>query len=228
MIKENIIKINERIAAACLKAGRDPASVAIVCVSKGRPANDIKEALAAGMRDIGESRVQEALKKLDNIRNTNYDVRLHMIGHLQTNKAKEAVRIFDLIQSVDTIRLASEIDKQAALINKVQDILIEVNTSGEEQKYGFSPAAVSVAVKEIGSFKNIRISGLMTVGPSGGDLERARSCFRQLRELRDEFNKLYVVNCPLRTLSMGMSDDFEAAIEEGSNMVRLGRVIFEG
>ena len=228
MIKENIIKINERIAAACLKAGRDPASVAIVCVSKGRPANDIKEALAAGMRDIGESRIQEALKKLDNIRNTNYGVRLHMIGHLQTNKAKEAVRIFDLIQSVDTIRLASEIDKQAALINKVQDILIEVNTSGEEQKYGFSPGDMFAAIKQISSFKNIKIIGLMTVGPLGGDLVQARFCFRQLRELRDKLDEQRTTNDERLVLSMGMSDDFEAAIEEGSNMVRLGRVIFEG
>jgi len=229
MIKENIFDVKGRIASACSRAGRELSSVTFVCVAKGRPAGDIREAIASGIADIGESRVQEATLKYKELQTPDSKlpaIRWHMIGHLQTNKAKEAVRIFDLIQSVDTIRLALEIDKQAALVNKVQDILIEVNISGEEQKYGFSPADMPAAIKQISSFKNIGINGLMAVGPLGGDIERARSCFRQLRELRDGFNRLRTANSALHTLSMGMSDDFEAAIEEGSSMVRIGGAVF--
>jgi len=147
-----------------------------------------------------------------------------LVGHLQTNKVKDAVRIFDLIQSVDSLRLAAEIDKQAAKINKIQDILIEIKTSPEATKFGLKPNAAIEVIKEIAQLKNINMKGLMTIAPLVDEPEKTRPYFRQLRELRDY---LRAMNYELGILSMGMTDDFEVAIEEGSNMVRIGRAIFE-
>lgn len=220
MIKENLLKVKERISLACSKINKDPNSVTIVAISKARPPEQIKEAIEAGITDIGENRVQEAIIKYNGLRPTQW----HMVGHLQTNKARDAVRIFDLIHSVDSVRLASEIDKQAARINKIQDILIQVNTSGEPTKFGLKPDDTIEVVEEITRFKNINIKGLMTVMPIVDNAEKTRLYFRMLRGLRDKINQL--TTCQLTVLSMGMTDDFEVAIEEGSNMVRLGRAIF--
>ncbi|MFH1458630.1 MAG: YggS family pyridoxal phosphate-dependent enzyme [Candidatus Omnitrophota bacterium] len=151
-----------------------------------------------------------------------------MVGHLQTNKVKQAVKIFDLIHSVDSTRLAQEIDKQAAKIGKTQEILIEVKTSTEATKFGFLPDETADAVKEISRLKNIKLQGLMTIAPLVTNPEEARPCFRTLRELRDEISKLGIWNLEFGILSMGMSDDFEVAIEEGTTMVRIGRAVFEG
>jgi pyridoxal phosphate enzyme (YggS family) len=150
-----------------------------------------------------------------------------MVGHLQTNKVKEAVRIFDLIQSVDSLRLAAEIDKQAAKINKIQDILIEIKTSPEATKFGLSPAETIETLRVMAQFRNINIKGLMTVAPIVDSPEETRPYFKKLRELQDSINAQRTTHNALRILSMGMTDDFEVAIEEGSNMVRLGRAIFE-
>lgn len=218
MIAENISSVRQRVEAACGRAKRAAGTVTLIAVSKGRPAADIRAAAAAGMTDIGESRVQETAPKFQGLSAALPGIAWHMIGHLQTNKAKEAVRIFGLIHSVDSLRLAREIDKQAALAGKVQDILIEVNTSGEESKYGIAPGQLGPLLKSCGELAHVRARGLMTIAPAGADPESARPYFRALRGLRD--------GAGLEILSMGMSDDFEIAIEEGATMVRLGRVIF--
>ncbi len=230
MIKDNILRIKERVAQTCFRVNRDPGSVVIIGVSKGRQSEEIKEAIDAGIAVIGENKVQEALVKHAQLPTMNYQlstVRWHMIGHLQTNKAKEAVKLFDLIHSVDSLRLAQEIDKQAAKIGKVQDILLEVNTSGEASKFGLKPEEVSGLLKEISGLKNIKVNGLMTIAPLVDDPEQVRPYFRALKELQGKISSLSLNTYPLSILSMGMSDDFEVAIEEGATMVRIGRAIFE-
>ncbi|MBN2831000.1 MAG: YggS family pyridoxal phosphate-dependent enzyme [Candidatus Omnitrophica bacterium] len=223
MLKDNISKVKERIASVCLKINRDPSQISIVAVSKGRPVEDIIEAVACGITDIGENRVQEAILKYNKLvtgKETNRQiVRWHMVGHLQTNKVKEAVKIFDLIQSVDSLYLAEEIDKQAAKINKIQDILIEIKTSPEVTKFGLNADAALGVIKEVGKFKNIYIKGLMTIAPPVKHPEEARPYFKILSGLLDDLNRQTI-------LSMGMSDDFEVAIEEGAGMLRIGRAIF--
>lgn len=231
MVRDNIIKARQRIAFACSKVKRAPEEICLVAVSKNRAVEQIEEAVACGITDIGESRIQEAVLKFGLLRSKAHgqkSIKWHMIGHLQTNKVKDAVRIFDLIHSVDSLRLAREVDKQAAKINKIQDVLVEIKTSPEETKAGIKPEEAAVLVKEIISLKNISLKGFMTIAAAGDDPEKARFYFRQLRQLRDEINDMELGACDLQLLSMGMTDDFEVAIEEGSNMVRLGRAIFEG
>ena len=225
MIEENIRKIKERVALACSRVNRDPAAITIVAVSKGRSIQEIEEAAAAGITGIGENRIQEAALKYKEL--TGAQIKWHMVGHLQTNKAKDAVKIFDLIQSVDSPHLAVEIDKEAAKINKVQDILIQVNTSVEVTKFGLKSDAAVEVIKEIAGLKNISIKGLMTIAPLSDNPEQTRPYFRALRELRDKLVQLWTVDCGLWTLSMGMTDDFEVAIEEDATIVRLGRAIFD-
>jgi len=229
VIRENLLKIRERIASSCAKAGRLNAEVTLVCVSKSRSLEEIQEVLAAGIGDIAENKVREALSHYKAIADRSYarQIKWHMIGHLQTNKVKEAVRIFDLIHSVDSFRLAEEINKQAAKIDKIQDILVEVNTSQEESKFGVKPGQLWELVKAIPELKNVRLIGLMTMAAQSADPQRSRPYFRKLRELKEQINKL---NGPdkLAHLSMGMSDDFEVAIEEGASLVRIGTAIFGG
>jgi len=229
MIKDNINEIKERISSVCARVKRDPAAITIVVVTKNRTPEEIKEALDSGLTEIGENKVQEALLKYDVLHptsNVQHPMKWHMIGHLQGNKVKEAIKIFDLIQSVDSLRLAQEIDKQAAKINKIQDILLEVKTSPEATKFGLQPEEVIGVLKAASELKYIKVRGLMTIAPIVDNPEQARPYFRRLRELRDKIVPLSTVNCELSTLSMGMTDDFEVAIEEGANMIRLGRAIF--
>jgi hypothetical protein len=230
MIKENLSNIKERISLVCSKIKKDPQSVTIVAVSKNKSAAQIKEAINLGLGDIGENRVQEAIIKYNDMRSAISDmpVRWHMVGHLQTNKVKEAVRVFNLIHSVDSLRLAAEIDKQAAGINKVQDILIEVKTSPEATKYGVLPEDTPALLQEAVKLKNLKIKGLMTVAPLVDNPEQARPHFKALREIFESLNGLSSIGCRLSILSMGMSEDFEVALEEGANMVRIGRALFEG
>jgi hypothetical protein len=229
MIRDNVIKLKERVVQACLKAGRKPDEITIVAVSKGRNAEEIKEVISCGIADIGENRVQEALLKFNDKRHAIIGKpKLHMIGHLQTNKVKDAVQIFDLIHSVDSIHLAQEINKQASKINKVQDCLIEVKTSPEATKFGIDPDKAIDFIKEVQALKNIEIKGLMTIAPAVDNPEQTRLYFRQLREiLHGTSDKQYAIS-DMHVLSMGMSNDFEVAIEEGATMIRLGRAIFEG
>jgi len=228
MIEQNYRNVMRRIAAASLRAGVSAGEVELVAVSKGRSVEEIAEALRAGITDIGENRVQEAVLKYNSIPNMQCPIRpkWHMVGHLQTNKARDAVRIFDLIHSVDSLRLAEEIDRQAARSGKVQDILIEVKTSPEDSKYGIGPDELPLLIEGINALGNIRLQGLMTVAPAVDHPEKARPYFKMLKELFDFANTRLPIDRRLSTLSMGMTDDFEVAIEEGSTMVRLGRCLF--
>jgi pyridoxal phosphate enzyme (YggS family) len=236
MIEDNILKIRQRTAQACAEAGRDPGHITIIAVSKGRGVDEIRQVAAAGISDIGENKVQEALLKYNELAANQgtcepanlRTIRWHMVGHLQTNKVKDALKLFSLIHSVDSLHLAREIDKQACRVNKIQDILIEVKTSEEATKFGFKPEETIGVIKELTQLKNINITGLMTIAPLVDNPQKARIYFRMLRELKDKINELRVTDYELRILSMGMSDDFEVAIEEGSNLVRLGRAIFAG
>lgn len=232
MIKENILKIRERIVLTCSRVNRDPGLITIVAVSKGRTPEQIKQVIDSGITDIGENKVQEALVTYNEIiprlrsgqaskRVNESRINWHMVGHLQTNKAKDAVRIFGLIHSVDSLHLAGEIDRQAGKINKIQDILIEVKTSAEPTKFGLKPDEIFEVIKGIAELKNINLKGLMTIAPLLVNPEESRPYFSKLRKLRDKIN-------PTMVLSMGMTDDFELAIEEGATMVRIGRAIFEG
>ncbi|MFA5351433.1 MAG: YggS family pyridoxal phosphate-dependent enzyme, partial [Candidatus Omnitrophota bacterium] len=176
---------------------------------------EILEAVNSGLRHLGENRVQEAREKYAQLAGVDWQ----MVGHLQLNKVKEALKIFSLIHSVDSIELARKINEQAAKINKIQDILIEVKTSPEVTKSGFNPDLLSAASKEILSLNNLNVKGLMTIAPIADNPEEARQYFSKLKALRDTLNPSWI-------LSMGMSDDFEVAIEEGADMIRLGRAIF--
>lgn len=229
MLRDNIFKIRERIASLCSRIAQNPYPVTIIAVSKGRTTEEIREAVEAGIKDIGENKVQEAIVKYNDMQYaaSNKQIKWHMVGHLQTNKVKEAVRIFDFIHSVDSLHLAVEIDKQAARINKIQDVLIEVKTSDEATKFGLKPEDTIEVIKELSKLKNINIKGLMTIAPVVASPEDARPYFRELRVLKDKINTTGVIHQKLQVLSMGMTDDFEVAIEEGANMIRLGRAIFE-
>lgn len=231
MIKDNIFKIREHISLLCSKLNKTPQSITIVAISKDRTSQQIKEAIDAGITDIGENRLQEARLKYNEIMSPGVNVqriKWHMVGHLQTNKVKEAVKIFDLIHSVDSLHLGQEIDKQAERIGKVQDILIEVNTSQESTKFGLKPKELAGVIEKMTKFKSINIKGLMTVAPLEDNPEKTRPYFRLLRELKERINGLRLTTYDLQLLSMGMTDDFTVAIEEGANLIRLGRVIFEG
>jgi len=226
MIRDNFAKIQARIAASCAKAGRKEADIALVVVTKGRTIEEIQEALSLGVNHLGENRLQETLLKykgLSTVDSRQSTINWHMVGHLQTNKAKEAVKIFDLIHSVDSLPLAEEINKQAARISKIQDILLEVKTSPEETKFGLKPEVLPQLVKTLVRLKNLNLKGLMTIAPQASCSEEARPYFRLLRELSVVLQK-QKETVPI--LSMGMSDDFETAIEEGSTMLRIGRGIF--
>ncbi len=222
-IAENILKVKQRIYDSCLKVGRNPDEVTIVAVTKTVPIEKIKEAINSGIKDIGENRVQELLEKRNSIEN----VKWHFVGHLQTNKVKYIVDFIHLIHSVDSLKLAIEIDKRAKKINRIIDILIEVNTSGEKTKYGVEPEKTIELVKQISeNCEFLRIKGLMTVAAFLPDPEEVRPMFRLLRELKDEISNLNLKNVEMKHLSMGMSNDFEVAVEEGATIVRIGTAIF--
>ena len=223
MIADNLNSVTRRITRSCEKSGRNPADVKLVCVTKEVSVSDIEETLSLSVKDIGENRVQDALLKHRTIGDRAI---WHLIGHLQTNKTKDAVRIFALIHSVDSLRLAEAISKEAKKIGKVQAALVQVNVSGEESKFGIAPGEVEPFFKKVSLYPNINIIGLMTIAPEVDDPGKARPYFRRLRELRDEIQDLKLKACSLQ-LSMGMSNDFEAAVEEGSTMVRIGRAIFK-
>ncbi len=222
-IRENLERIREKIRVKSELVGRDPQEITLVAVTKTVEADRIEEAIAAGVNIIGESRVQEAKEKY---RKVESKIIWHLVGHLQRNKAKDAVKIFDLIHSVDSTKLAKEIDKQAKKVGKIQKILVEVNASGEESKYGLSPEEVITFLKEVSGFPNIKVEGLMTMAPFYENPQDCRPYFRKLRELREEIKAENIKDVEMVYLSMGMSSDFEVAIEEGSNMVRIGKAIF--
>ena len=217
--------VQEKIRLACVRAQRQPREITLIAVTKGRSIEEVQEVTQAGVTDIGENKIQEARQHYAQCHHL-MRLRWHMIGHLQTNKVDDCVKMFDLIHSVDSVHLASEIDKEASKIQKIQEVLIQVNISAEETKYGFAPQAVGEALKEIEMLKNVSVNGLMAIAPMVDTPQKVRPYFRDLRQLRDSLSQKSVHK--LSILSMGMSGDFEAAILEGATMVRLGRAIFEG
>jgi len=232
-IAENLALVRKRIAEAAKRAGRDPSDIKLVAATKDVPVELIKEAIKAGVTDIGENRIQEARQKFEALKD--HPVRWHMIGHLQTNKVKHALEMFSVIQSVDSEKLALNLSKALGsglakeISDKAQgnvDIFIEVNTSMEESKFGVAPADAVKLARFIGNLPNLRLTGLMTVGPLTSDEQATRKSFQLLKSLFDQIKGLNLPQVELKYLSMGMSDDFEIAIEEGSNLVRIGRAIF--
>jgi hypothetical protein len=222
-IAENLRSVEDRIAAAARRAGREPSSVRLVTVTKTVDRDRIRQAITAGAAILGENRVQEAKEKIEAFGKA---ANWHLIGHLQTNKAKYAVKLFDLIHSVDNRELAKELDRQAGKIGKVQDVLIEVSIAGEAAKAGVGIGDTVQLVKEAAGLKHIRVLGLMTMPPFSDDPERARPYFRKLRDLADAVRKEAIAGVSMNELSMGMSGDFEVAIEEGATLVRVGTAIF--
>ena len=224
-IAERFRQIKERKDAAAVRSGRSPDEVTLMAVTKTHTAAEINEAIAAGAADIGENRVQELLEKYDSVS----PVRWHLIGHLQTNKVKNVVGKVVMIHSVDSLKLAREINKRASAAGTVMDILIEINSAMEETKSGISSDDLETLVREItAECENIRIRGIMCIPPIAAEPEEARPYFREAREL---FDKMKTWDLPEErflpdTLSMGMSGDFEVAIEEGSTIVRVGSSIF--
>ena len=219
-IADNLRSVRERVAAACERAGRSPDEITVVGVSKGFPAALVVEACRAGLTDVGENRVQEAAAKIPAVEALGPRPRWHLVGHLQTNKVKTALGLFAIIHSVDSERLAEFISRQAASVPVAgpAPILLEVNVAGEAGKFGFRPEDAGRALERIAGLPGLTVQGLMTVAPVVDDPEEARPVFRELRRLRDALG--------LRDLSMGMTDDFEVAVEEGATMVRIGRGIF--
>jgi len=222
-IAENLAKVEERLRRAEERAGVKPGSVTLVGVTKTRDVQEIEAAVEAGLAHIGENRLQEAADKLPRLR---VQVTKHFIGHLQRNKVKDVLELFDLIQSVDSERLAREIDKRAGRRGKVAKVLMQVNTSGEESKFGVEPERAEQLYEILAECKNLQLLGLMTIGLFSGDEVAVARCFRTLRKLFEKFASLQADNCRMEILSMGMSSDFELAVAEGANMVRVGTAIF--
>lgn len=221
-IAENLQLLERRIEAACARGGRRREDVTLIAVSKTFPADAIDEAIAAGITDVGENRVQEFRDKAQAVLRR---ARWHMIGHLQSNKAKDAVRLFDVIQTIDSQQLAEKVAREVEKLGRRLDVMIEVNVGGESQKSGVSPeAALALASAIRGLGTALSVTGLMTVPPIA-DGPALRKCFGAMRAVRQEVEQRLDLPAPLH-LSMGMSDDFEIAIEEGSTMIRLGRAIF--
>ena len=223
-IAVRLAEVRARIDAAARGAGRDPSSVRLVAVSKTFPLESVRDAYAAGQRDFGENRVQEALEKIDASRDL--DARWHLLGHLQTNKARKAASAFAMIQSVDSADLLRRLDAAAAEVGAAPEMLVQVDLAGEASKHGARAADVPHILEEAGRCRAVRVVGLMTLPPIPEAPEDARPWFRQLRELRDGWLQSGVPAGMLREMSMGMSGDFEVAIEEGATIVRVGTAIF--
>jgi pyridoxal phosphate enzyme (YggS family) len=213
--------VRQRIAAACRRSGRDPAAVTLVAVSKSQPPERVRAAAEAGLCLFGENRVQEAKTKISQCPG---QLRWHLIGHLQSNKCRDAVSLFSMIQSVDSVPLAVEINKWAGHFAKTMPVLLEINIAGESSKFGCSPEQLRAALPPINSLPRLEIHGLMTVAPFSRDPEKVRPVFRRLRELKAECEQ--ILGAPLPHLSMGMTGDFEVAVEEGATMIRLGSALF--
>ncbi|MDD2483497.1 MAG: YggS family pyridoxal phosphate-dependent enzyme [Eubacteriales bacterium] len=222
-IKENIADINEQKANIAKKVGRNPEDVLLVAVTKTRTAEAINEAIDAGITDIGENKVQEIQDKYDMVK----PVHWHMIGHLQTNKVKYIIDKVSLIHSVDSLHLAEEIDRRAEAIGRTMDILIQVNAAMEESKFGISTEETGRMIEAVlSNCKNIRVRGLMSIAPYAEDPEDIRGYFREVKELYEKYAAFKHERSDFKYLSMGMSNDFEVAIEEGSSLIRVGTAIF--
>jgi len=222
-VADNIRRIREAMAEAARRSGRPASAVRLMAVTKTVDDDRILTAMAAGVEILGENYVQEAKRKIDKMGNP---CEWHMIGHLQTNKAKYAVRLFDMIHSIDRLELAAELDRRARADGRVMKVLIEVNVAGEETKSGVPLATARDLVRAVAPLENLSIQGLMTMPPWFDDPEEARPFFRALRELRDRITAEVIGRVEMRELSMGMTGDYAVAIEEGATIVRIGRGIF--
>lgn len=223
MIKEQLEEVSERVKAACLRAGRKPGDVTLIAVSKTKPAQAVQEAYEAGARDFGENKVQEILQKKPALPQ---DIRWHMIGHLQRNKVHQVIDKAVLIHAVDSLRLAEQIEAEAAKRDLDVDILLEINVAKEESKYGFFLEDAEEAIRQISAFPHVHIKGLMTIAPFVENPEENRGIFKKLYQFSVDINDKNIDNVTMGVLSMGMSGDFEVAIEEGATMVRVGTSIF--
>jgi pyridoxal phosphate enzyme (YggS family) len=220
-ISDNIRDLRGRIAAACERYDRDTDDISIVAVSKNHSAAALRIAVASGIHNIGESRIQEAESKISEVGRI---ARFHLVGHLQSNKVGKAVQLFDVIQSVDSLRLAEEISRQAASVGHTIECLIEVNCSGEEQKYGIAPGDCLELIRQVNRLPQIALAGLMTIGPNTDDEDQIRTAFRYCHDLFTKGRD--IVGRQFDALSMGMSGDFVPAIAEGATMIRIGTQIF--
>jgi len=220
-IFDNLKYVTERIQAAALRSGRQADEVSLLAVTKTVAAERIRAAAALGLTLIGENRVQEAWAKSQQL--TDLPLSWHMIGHLQSNKVKRALQFATLIESVDSLHIAREIDREAAAQGKTIECFLEVNTSGESQKFGIAPGEAEALAGDLAGLPHLHLTGLMTIGALSTDSQRIRSCFSQLRKVQERLN---ASGLGISQLSMGMSDDFEIAIEEGATIIRLGRALF--
>ncbi len=221
-IRTNIEKVNAQISAAAVRCGRDPHDITLVAVTKNVEPERINQGIQAGLEIIGENRLQEAAGKREDV----LPVHWHFIGHLQTNKVKNVVGWFEMVHSVDSLHLAREISKWCVNLKTEMPVLIEVNTSGEESKYGLPPEETVQTVGKIAQLPNIHVRGLMTIGALSEDAAEVRNCFSKLRGLSELVEGQQFANVRMKELSMGMSSDFEIAIEEGATMVRIGSALF--
>jgi len=219
----NIREVKDRIKLAAGRAGTDPGSITLMAVSKTHPAEYIETAHRGGISDFGESFAQEAKEKVDQV---DLPVKWHFVGHLQKNKVRPVVERFDMIQSVDSMGLLARIDKVARQLGKIMEVLLQVNLTGEESKYGLDPGDVKEILGRGETLENVKIQGLMLIPPYYDDPWKNRGNFAAMRELAQEIDRQGYANWSNRYLSMGMTDDFEVAISEGSNMIRVGRAIF--
>ncbi len=221
-VKENLDQLRERIDRAAKRSGRSGQDVTLVAVTKQAAVAAILEAQQAGIQFFAENRVQDALEKIPQVPGAEW----HMVGHLQTNKIKSALSVFHCFDSIDSVRLAEEVNSQLAAENRVFPVFLEVNISGEKQKFGFEPDRIYSAVDEIKKLTQLEVRGLMGIAPNTEDVEARRAAFKKLRGVFTVLKSMKGDRFQMKYLSMGMSDDFEVAIEEGSNMVRVGRAIF--
>ena len=222
-IKNNIENVRHRIRLACEKSGRRESEVQIIAVTKTVDASRVVDVVKAGIPIVGENRVQEAAEKFEHVKET---CSWHLIGHLQTNKVRKALSFADVIQSVDSVKLAQKIQSECEKLERSVDVLIQVNTSRESSKSGVAPEDALAFAHALVEFPALHVKGLMTIGAFTEDETEIRRCFRELRRLRDEIQAANVKNIEMQHLSMGMTNDFEIAIEEGATMIRLGRVLF--
>ena len=224
-LRQNLATIRERIDQACLQAGRDPQEVRLLPVSKTHPAEYLRLAYTAGCRMLGENKIQEAYQKWQELEDLK-DLEWSVIGHLQTNKAKYVARFASEFHALDSLRLAQALDQRLTIENRYLDVLVQINTSGEESKYGIEPEQAPELIAELAQFTRLRVRGLMTLAMNSEDREAVRGCFVKLRELRDNLQANAPAGMQLTELSMGMSSDFEIAIAEGATIVRIGQAIF--
>ncbi len=226
-VTERVAEVKEKVEQACQRAGREMEDITIMAATKGRSVAEIVEAVNAGLSDVGENYVQELLDKKGELDEAGYsDIRWHAIGHLQRNKVRYVVPICDQIHSVDSLRLAQEIDRRAARIGKVQAVLLEINIAGEESKFGIAPEQAPQLAEQIMELEHLQLRGLMTMPPYTDNPEDSRPLFKALRDLAEQLVGRGLPSEAMSELSMGMSGDYEVAIEEGATIIRLGTVLF--